>query len=208
MSRLLKILEQQDYLAMREGAKVLEVDHYGEKVLRLVDGTILKLFRRRRRLISSAALFPYARRFANNAGALAKLGIPVPQVIEMLRIPSIQRDAVHYAPLAGNTLRELIRSGLSPAREQELKAAFTRFVIGLHDNGVYFRSLHLGNIVCTPEGLLGLIDFADLRIHPWSLGKYLRTRNVKRMLDMGEERGWIDFEAVVNGRPLADGAAQ
>ena len=194
-------MEQQDYLALREGAGVLEVDHYGEKVLRLVDGSILKLFRRRR-LISSAAFFPYANRFANNAVALAKLGIPVPQLIEILRIPSIKRDAVHYSPLAGNTLRELMRSGLSPERERELKAAFTRFVIGLHDKGVYFRSLHLGNVVCTPDGALGLIDFADLRIHPWSLGKYLRTRNVQRMLDMDDERGWLDFEAIVNGRPI------
>jgi hypothetical protein len=195
-------MEQQDYLALREGAGVLEVDHYGEKVLRLVDGSILKLFRRRRRLISSAAFFPYANRFANNAVALAKLGIPVPQLIEILRIPSIKRDAVHYSPLAGNTLRELMRSGLSPERERELKAAFTRFVIGLHDKGVYFRSLHLGNVVCTPDGALGLIDFADLRIHPWSLGKYLRTRNVQRMLEMDDERDWLDFEAIVNGRPI------
>jgi hypothetical protein len=206
--RSLKTVKQQDYLALREGAKVLEVDHYGEKVLRLVDGTILKLFRRRRRLISSAAFFPYARRFANNAVALAKLGIPVPQVIETLRIPSIKRDAVHYAPLAGNTLRELMRSGLSPEREREMKTAFTRFVISLHDKGVYFRSLHLGNVVCTPEGLLGLIDFADLRIHPWALGKYLRTRNVRRMQDMEDERGWLDFEAIVNGSPLATGISQ
>ena len=201
-------MEQQDYLALREGAGVLEVDHYGEKVLRLVDGSILKLFRRRRRLISSAAFFPYAGRFANNAVALAKLGIPVPQVIEVLRIPSVKRDAVHYTPLAGNTLRELIRSGLSPERERELKGAFTRFVIGLHNNGVYFRSLHLGNVVCTPEGALGLIDFADLRIHPWALGKYLRTRNVQRMLDMDDERGWLDFEAIVNARPVAAGLAR
>jgi tRNA A-37 threonylcarbamoyl transferase component Bud32 len=203
----LKILEQQDYLAMREGAEVLEVDHYGEKVLRLVDGTILKLFRRRRRLISSAALFPYARRFANNAATLARLGVPVPQVIEVLRIPSAARDAVHYAPLAGKTLREMIRAGLPPERERELKAAFTRFVIGLHDNGVYFRSLHLGNVVCTPDGQLGLIDFADLRIHPWGLGKYLRARNIRRMQEMEEEAGWLDTEAIINARPPASGVA-
>ncbi|QRJ65643.1 toluene tolerance protein [Azospira restricta] len=185
---------------MREGAEVLEVDHHGDKVLRLADGSILKLFRRRR-VISSAALYPYARRFANNAAALARLGIPVPQVIEVLRIPSIERDAVRYAPLAGKTLRELLRGGLAPARERELKAAFTRFVVGLHDQGVYFRSLHLGNVVCTPEGRLGLIDFADLRIHPWSLGKYLRARNLRRMQGLDEERDWIDAAAIVGGRP-------
>lgn len=197
--RPLKRLKQQDYLALREGAEVLEVDHHGEKVLRLADGTILKLFRRRR-LISSAALFPYACRFADNAEALARLGIPVPEVIEVLRIPSIARDAVHYRPLAGKTLRELMRAGLSSERRQALRTAFTRLVIGLHDKGVYFRSLHLGNIVCTPDGHLGLIDFADLRIHPWSLGKYLRTRNVRRMQAMEEERDWLDFDAIVNGR--------
>lgn len=191
---------------MREGAKVLEVDHYGEKVLRLVDGTILKLFRRRRRLISSATFFPPARRFANNAEALVNLSIPVPQVIEVLRIPSINRDAVHYAPLAGNTLRELIASGLSPEREQELKTSFTRFVIRLHDNGVYFRSLHLGNVVCTPEGTLGLIDFADLRIYPWALGKYLRARNIRRMQGM-DESGWLDPEAIISARLPAAGVS-
>ena len=189
---------------MREGAEVLEVDHHGEKVLRLADGTILKLFRRRR-LISSAALFPYASRFVNNAVALARLDIPVPEVVEVLRIPSIGRDAVHYRPLVGHTLRELLRSGLAPEREQMLKAAFSRFVIGLHDKGVYFRSLHLGNVVCTPDGRLGLIDFADLRIHPWSLGKYLRARNVRRMQAMEEERDWLDLDAIVNGT-FADAA--
>ena len=29
---------------------------------------------------------------------------------------------------------------------------------------VYFRSLHLGNVVRTPEGRMGLIDIADLRV--------------------------------------------
>jgi len=188
---------------MREGAEVLEVDHHGDKVLRLADGSILKLFRRRR-VISSAALYPYARRFANNAAALARLCIPVPRVIEVLRIPSIERDAVRYEALAGKTLRELLRGGLTPVRERELKAAFTRFVIGLHDQGVYFRSLHLGNVVCTPDNRLGLIDFADLRIHPWPLGKYLRERNLRRMQGLDEERDWIDAAAIVGGRLSGD----
>ncbi|MBI2307251.1 MAG: toluene tolerance protein [Rhodocyclales bacterium] len=200
----MKRLEQRDYLALREGAEVLEVDHHGDKVLRLADGTIFKLFRRRR-VLSSAALYPYARRFANNAVALARLGIPVPQVIDVLRIPSIERDAVHYTPLAGTTLREMARAGLSQQGERELKAAFTRFVIGLHDKGIYFRSLHLGNVVRTPDGRLGLIDFSDLRIHPWALGKYLRARNMRRMQGLAEESAWLDLDAIVNGRVAGAG---
>ena len=195
----METISQAEYLALKEGAKVLEADPWGEKVLRLADGTILKLFRRKR-WFSSATLYPYAKRFVANAKALARLGIPVPGILRIVRIPSIGRDAVHYAPLAGTTLRELVRAGLDPAQEAALKEAFTRFVIGLHDNGVYFRSLHIGNVVCTPEGKLGLIDFSDLRIHPWPLGSYSRSRNMRRMAGIKEELGWLDLEAIVAGR--------
>lgn len=46
MGHGLKIVESQDFLALKAGAEVLEADPHGEKVLRLADGTILKLFRR------------------------------------------------------------------------------------------------------------------------------------------------------------------
>ncbi|MOA52408.1 hypothetical protein D3C78_1757000 [compost metagenome] len=48
----------------------------------------------------------------------------------------------------------------------------------LHQSGIYFRSLHLGNIVVTPEGKLGLIDVADMRF----LRSPLSARLVKRNL--------------------------
>ena len=182
---------------MREGAEVLESDPHGDKVLRLTDGTILKLFRRKR-LVSSAAFIPYAQRFANNAAKLERLGIDVPKILRVVRIREIARDAVHYEPLAGTTLREMLRAGLDPEREQELRSAFTRFVIKLHDRGIYFRSLHIGNIVCTPDGQLGLIDFSDLRIYPWRLGKYLRARNMRRMQGITKEIEWLDLDAIVN----------
>ena len=199
----MKKIDLAEYLALREGAEVLEADHCGEKVLRLTDGTIFKLFRRKR-LLSSATLYPYARRFVANASVLAKLGIPVPRILQLARIQSIERDAVHYAPLAGTTLREMARAGLEPAQERALKEAFTRFVIGLHNKGIYFRSLHIGNVVYTPDGQLGLIDFSDLRIHPWPLGRYLRARNMRRMAGIAEERDWLDLESIIAARPPMD----
>lgn len=207
VARTLKTLTQQDYLAMREGATVLEFDHFGDKVLRLADGSMLKLFRRKR-LLTSATLFPYARRFARNAAVLAKAGIPVPTVLAVWRVPELARDVVHYAPLAGTTLRELARAGLSPEEKRHLRDALTRFIVHLHDQGIYFRSLHTGNVVVTPDGRFGLIDFADLRIYPWSLGKYLRARNVRRMLSIAGEADWVDLPAIVAGRaPTEEGKA-
>lgn len=184
---------------MRKGAEVLERDPHGEKVLRLTDGSILKLFRRKR-LLSSAAWSPYAQRFADNAAVLARMGIAVPEIIAVFRVQELARDAVHYRPLPGLTLREMVRAGINPELERRLKDKLTRLVIFLHDQGVYFRSLHIGNVVCTPEKELGLIDFSDLRIHPWPLGKYLRARNVRRMQGIATEREWLNLDAIINAR--------
>jgi hypothetical protein len=189
-------MEHEDFLALKAGAEILESDAHGEKVLHLADGSFLKLFRRKR-LLSSAAWYPYARRFADNAEALASRGIPVPRVLAVLRIPSIQRDAVRYCPLAGTTLRELLRGeGLDAEDERRTKRLFTDFVIRLHSLGIYFRSLHLGNVVLTPAGELGLIDLADLALYRRPLPAFMRRRNVRRMLEIPGERDWIDDEAI------------
>ena len=192
----LKIVAHEDFLALREGAEVIEADGHGEKVLRLADGSLLKLFRRKR-LLSSAAWYPYAQRFVSNALALRERGIPVPTVIAAVRIPSIKRDAVRYHPLAGESLRTLVRQGLDPATERELKGKFTDLVIHLHALGIYFRSLHLGNVILTPSGELGLIDFSDLRVYARPLPGFMRRRNIQRMLGMEGEREWIDSGAIL-----------
>lgn len=181
---------------MSDGARVLEADPHGAKVLLLTDGTILKLFRRKR-LISSAMLFPYATRFASNARKLARLGVPVPEVIDVLRIPELERDAVHYRPLPGVTLRQLAAESLPAERRKRLRDAFNRLVVLLHDNGVYFRSLHIGNVIVTADDRLGLIDFSDMRIYPWSLGSYLRRRNIQRLYKVAAEVEWIDLPTIL-----------
>ena len=201
MRRGLKTMEYQDFLALKAGAEVLEADLHGEKVLRLTDGSMFKLFRRKR-LITSAAWYPYAQRFVDNAAALREKEIPVPCVIAAMRIPSVKRDAVHYLPLEGVTLRQLIRQGLDLKTEQALKKRFTEFVMHLHTLGIYFRSLHLGNVILTPSGELGLIDFSDLRIYRRSLPVFMRRRNIQRMLGIDRERGWIDSEAILNPRSV------
>lgn len=199
MARGLTEIGHEDFLALKAGAEVLEGDAHGEKVLRLVDGSMLKLFRRKR-VVTSAAWYPYARRFIDNAEALAQRGIPVPRTIAALRVASVKRDAVHYHPLEGVALRSLIRQGLAPETERRLKRQFTEFVIHLHALGIYFRSLHLGNVILTPSGELGLIDFSDLRIYRRPLPRFMRRRNIQRMLGIAGEREWIDSEAILKGR--------
>jgi hypothetical protein len=188
-------LELSAYQALRAGAKVLEADRYGDKVLHLPDGTFLKLFRRKR-LISSAALFPYAARFEKACQALAARNIPSPTVIGVFRVAEIQRDMVHYHPLPGQTLRDWVKHHPPGPETDALRRQFNLFVRSLHNAGLYFRSLHLGNVVLTPEGRLGLIDISDLRVHRRPLNRFWRKRNLLRMQDIDGERDWLD-EALI-----------
>jgi len=169
----MKKLTKKEYITLREGAEVIESDAHGDKVLLLIDGTYLKLFRRKR-LISTALIFPYGQRFAKNATKLALLDIPSVSIIELYQIPSAQRTAVHYNPLTGTTLREL-PNGIDEA----LAGKLGTFIRCLHDKGIYFRSLHLGNIVLTPENQLGLIDISDMKFLNNPLSLKLRQRNFK-----------------------------
>lgn len=180
-------LDHTAYLTLREGARVIEADGSGDKVLQMPDGRFLKLFRRKRWL-TSAALFPYAQRFADNARRLSALGIETPEVLAVYRIKSIERDGVYYAPLQGSTLRQLIQQG---AADDTLRERYGAFVARLHDQGVYFRSLHLGNVVLTPAQVLGLIDIADLNQRRLALGPSKRLRNFQHMLRYREDRAWL-----------------
>jgi serine/threonine protein kinase len=173
-------LSSEQFAAMCKDADVVEKDGHGEKVLRLTDGTYVKLFRRKRWL-SKTVLFPPAIRFATNAAELERLGVPCPRTIHLFKLSDPYRSAVHYDPLQGTTLRHLLNE--LPSLEQiELFGMLAEFITHLHELGVYFRSLHLGNIVRTPDGALGLIDISDMRCLGKPLPKRMRNRNYRHLL--------------------------
>ena len=196
----MKTISHDAWLTLRKDAAPVERDGFGDKVLLCPDGTYIKLFRRKR-LLSSAAWSPYAQRFADNAAALQQRGIPCPRVIDVFRIPEIERDAVHYHPLPGDTLRDLLKGELNDLERGWLREAFNRFVRRLHDLGIYFRSLHLGNVVMLPSGDLGLIDISDIRVHRGPLSMFWRKRNLKRMEGMPDQRAWLDHDIILTPRP-------
>lgn len=185
----MQLLSREKYDRWRAGAQVLEQDAWGEKVLRLADGTFLKLFRRKSWL-SKTAFYPPAKRFADNADALQKLGIPCPKVIQLYRLSEPYRSVVHYHPLEGVTLRQLL-SNDEHIDQLKLFARLAEFITHLHDSGVYFRSLHMGNIVLTPDDRFGLIDISDMRCLGRPLSRQMRKRNYRHLL-----RYEIDWQKV------------
>lgn len=201
----MKSLGREEYQALKSGAEVTAADPHGDKVLRLVDGTYLKLFRIKR-LWTSARLFPYWRRFQRNASRLSALQIPTLRVIDVYDIPHLARTAVHYHPLPGQTLREVA------SLDGTLLSQLGRFINELHNKGVYLRSMHLGNVVLTPEGQLGLIDIADMTVSGRSLSAGKRLRNYQHLARYEEDRPVVrqyleDFLAEVS-EPLHSQVAE
>jgi serine/threonine protein kinase len=199
-----------------EGAKIIEFDPRGLKVLKLANGNILKLFRLRNQW-SIARWYGYAQRFCANAKRLHHLHIPTVNVVDTylladddifkaLPAPIVfkpkknnaQTYAVEYMPLPGKTLKELLMSEeLSTAHIAQLGA----FIARLHSSGVHFRSLHLGNIVLTPEEEMGLIDVADMRIYPWALWFNTRLRSfrhVTRYAKLNEQFGQKNWQLLTD----------
>lgn len=167
-------LSPEELETLVDGAEILEQDSFGPKVYRLANGDIFKLFRRKR-LLSSALLRPHSLRFVENAAALTAMGIPTLTPLQLFRLQTPERTAVLYQPLPGETLSHLLRK--SPEQWPSLLPRLAGFINHLHERGVYFRSLHLGNIVQTPSGELGLIDVADLRVRRRALNSMLIERN-------------------------------
>ncbi|WP_150303089.1 lipopolysaccharide kinase InaA family protein [Pseudomonas saliphila] len=182
------------YEKWRIGADVLEKDRYGEKVLRLADGTFLKLFRRKS-WFSKNMLYPPAKRFADNATQLKRLAIACPTIIQVYTMSAPYRSVVHYEPLAGITLRQLFKEN-NDLDQADTSSRLAEFITRLHDRGVYFRSLHLGNIVLTPEGELGLIDISDMRCLDKPLSNKLRKRNYRHLMRYKEDLDLIDQGAL------------
>jgi len=176
----MQLLSNEQFQAWRQGAQVLEQDGHGEKVLILKDGTFLKLFRRKS-WFSKTVFYPPAERFADNAQQLSSLGIPCPSVVGLYKMHHPHRSVVHYEPLAGETLRALLNQD-SSLEQIELFAQLATFITELHELGIYFRSLHLGNIVLTPKGELGLIDISDMRCLGKPLSNGMRNRNYQHLL--------------------------
>lgn len=159
--------------------QVLERDARGPKVVHLSNGLFLKIFHTRK-AIPLARLMPPAQRFARNAELLHRLGIAAPEIMETLWIDrSKGLSGCLYRPLAGQSLEQLLRQD---AKQLELLLpALAQFILELHAKRLYFRSLHLGNILRVSDSEFGLIDFLDLRQKTLPLSRWQVQRNFRHL---------------------------
>jgi hypothetical protein len=193
-----KLLSAEALNSMLSGGEVLEQDERGYKVIRLQTGDILKIFRVRRK-ISGARIYSHARRFMRNAERLQKLGVSTMVCKQLYHFNNSTDTAVLYAPLAGYTVKKLLDGHLL---NQEMAMALGVYIARLHQLGVHFRSLHMGNIVVMPDGQYGLIDISDMSIYSWPLFCNTRARNFRHLCrypDDIKRLGKLSWESLQEG---------
>jgi len=177
-----------EFEQLRAGARLLERDYRGEKVLLTPDNHIIKLFYPRRRL-TSARIWPYAHRFCNNARQLREKGIITVQCEQLRYDRANRRHLITYPLLPGTTLRDTLREVHNRGDYLEKLASY---LVTLHARGILFRSVHLGNILVLENGDYGLIDVADMSIQSGPLGLRKRARNFRHLLHDRGDREQLD----------------
>lgn len=172
-----KILDRPAWLALKAAGEVIEQDTRGVKVLRCDNGDFIKLFRIKRQF-TLARLFNPAHVFWRNAETLQHLQIRTLTPVALYHLSHAGRWAVRYQPLAGDTVRSLLQQEKFSTQHIE---QLGQFIALLHARGIYFRSLHPGNVVVCPDGAMGLIDILDchFRWRQRPLNIFQRQRNFR-----------------------------
>ena len=183
VSRNRSLLKEARLVSMLANAELMEEDGFGPKVYRLADGNVLKLFRIKR-LLSSNLWSPYACRFVENALRLRTRGFRCFTPLEWGDVPSLDRQYALYEYLSGETVRTLLYEKMTKGRDASTLVMEVGNLLGmLHRKGVYFRSVHLANLVKgSGDREIGLIDVMAMRFHRRRLSLRQRRRNFVHLL--------------------------
>jgi 3-deoxy-D-manno-octulosonic acid kinase len=165
----------------------------GSSLLRLGDGTVLRLKRLRR----GGALAPLWRdRFAGSGRILANLtlptaiaarGIATPRAEALLVVsgpPGLHRGWLATRNVAGAEDLAAAARRLGPP-DRERWCPVLHFVRSMHDAGLEHRDLNATNLVWTPAGL-AVVDLDGARLHSGPLSPALRLRALRRL-----DRSWV-----------------
>jgi len=159
---------------------------------------MLKIFRVRHK-ISGSRIYTHARRFFRNAERLHQRGVNTVTCKRLYHLSNSDDTAVLYSPLAGYTVRKLLDGNLL---NQDMASALGAFIACLHQSGIHFRSLHMGNILVMPDGQYGLIDISDMSIYPWPLFCNTRVRNFRHLCRYPDDisrLGKLSWESLQEG---------
>ncbi|MBS1270186.1 MAG: hypothetical protein MAG794_01141 [Gammaproteobacteria bacterium] len=176
-------LSQLEFEQLVDGAKALAYSLRGPRVYLTTDHKVVKIFRQKG-WMSSNRLLPYALRFERNANRLKAMGFSSVTVEKVAKCRHLDSHLVVYPLLPGETIRELADR---PAKQQYALARLPGYLCKLHNNGVYYKALHLGNILMQTDGSFALIDIHWTKFYKRPISVNNRLGNIFNILGYAED---------------------
>ena len=137
---------------------------------------IIKIFNVRG-YISSGFFNTYASRIIKNSIKLKEHEISSIEITNELAFQYNNRlSGVSYKYIPGKTYRDL-----GNKITKEMITDLAKYISIIHKKGIYFRAMHLGNILLHNKKLF-LIDIAKIHFYPWPLFIFTRARAFRRMI--------------------------
>ncbi|HEX2548339.1 MAG TPA: hypothetical protein VHM20_00820 [Gammaproteobacteria bacterium] len=169
--------------------KLLKTTYQRPKLLENSNGKMIKVFYPKNKKFSSNRRKPYALRFCQNADLLRQKGIQTPTIESLQYCQDYNTYILSYAKIPGENARVL-----AGQNSQTMIPLVAQYIASLHQKGIFFRSLHLENLLFDNNKGFSLIDIVDVKLNRGPLNIFLRYRNLKHMLTISDDRQfWIDY---------------
>jgi hypothetical protein len=179
-------VSKDQFASLCSGGKIISAHRiYGPKVILLPSGDYIKVFNPKSGL-TKRKFFPKYKTFVKNTEQLRAYGIPSVTVNQVYFLEEYSSYAVSYTPLSGMDVRSLAEKNPKQTVDDLIP-----FLVELHEKGIYFRGIHLGNVLKLDNGQYGLIDVADLYFKRGPLSILLRVRNLAHMLKNRDDQGFF-----------------
>lgn len=187
----LKPISPEHYQQLTQDCHVLKTSRNKPAILLSNNNTVIKHIYHRSGF-SSSTLWPYAIRFMHNSQQLQAMGFIVPEVINAFRSHELHCDIITYTRLEGSSVRELWLNNQHNALH-----AMPAFIAKLHQSGIYFRDLHLDNLLFH-NNQYALIDLASITIKKTRIRQHasqtkpltlsMRGRNFQHLFSKQEDQ--------------------
>lgn len=145
------------------------------RVLETKDGNIIKLFYQNKKAFLN---------FCKNADYLLNHEILAPRISEVFYYADLNVYLVIYKKMSGDNVRAMIQKD----NNREILNNIAVFIAKLHQKGIFFRSLHLENLICQSANIFSLIDIADVYFKPKPLNAFIRYRNLRHMFLVRQDK--------------------
>jgi hypothetical protein len=156
---------------------------------------IIKIFNVRG-IISSGFFNTYASRIIKNSLKLKIYDIPSIEITNELIFQYNKRlSGVSYKYIPGTTYRDL-----NHKITMDMITNLANYISNIHKKGIYFRAMHLGNILLHNKKLI-LIDIANIHFYPWPLFVFTRARAFRRMIKYQDDIknfGLINYKNLIS----------